>query len=554
MLALAKQVQDAVRVAEVLQVLVRHGFADLVQWAGLHEGLPARLLRKVRLLETPSGEPETRGQRLRAALTELGPTYVKFGQILSTRPDVVGVDVAQSLSELQDRVKAVPFDAMAAVIEAELGAGVDALFGAFNKDPVAAASLSQVYLATLKSGEAVAVKVQRPGIERVIERDLSLLTRVAEWVAEHVEEIALFDPQGVVEEFARSIRRELDFTIERLVIERFRQNFDGVDDVFVPHVYGDVSSKRVVTMDWVDGARLDALDQYPARNCEAGVVARVGCRVVCQQVFEHHLFHADPHPGNIFITRDNQICFLDYGMVGHLERTDAAILADLLHGVFREDVRCSVDALLMLSTGEPRDREALEHEAADFLAFEGRAIVADGRVGDGIERMVEILRRNRLQLAPRFSLLLKALATIESVAHLLDPAMDVVPIIQSYVEQLVARRYMPHHIMREMQAGMAELMKLGREVPVEVHQLLRMLRRGTLKMQLNHEGLDRLSNVTDRASNRITFGIIAGSIIIGSSLLITTGGGAHPLGIGGFIAAGVLGVSLLVSILRSRNY
>jgi len=275
---------------------------------------------------------------------------------------------------------------------------------------------------------------------------------------------------------------------------------------------------------------------------------------VCEQVFEHHLFHADPHPGNIFIMRDNQVCFLDYGMVGHLERTDAAVLADLLLGVFREDTKSCVDALLMLSAGEPRDREALEHEAADFLAFEGRAIVAEGRVGDGIERMVEILRRNRLQLAPRFSLLLKALATIESVAHVLDPDMDIIPIIQGYVEQLVASRYMPHHLMMEAQAGLAELVKLGRQVPVELQQLLRMLRRGSLKIQLKHDGLDRLSNVTDRASNRVTFGIITGSLIIGSSLLITTSGGAHRLGIAGFIAAGVLGVSLLVSILRSKNY
>lgn len=554
MLTLAKRVGNAVRLAEVVQVLMRHGFADLVQRAALHEGIPAKVLQSIHVLEAGPSRPETVGQRLRNVLMDLGPTFVKFGQILSTRPDVIGYSIAQDLSELQDRVAVLPFEDMERVIVSELGSSVASLFESFEQTPVAAASLSQVYKATLPGGKRVAVKVLRPNVERVIESDLRLMGTMAEWVAEHVKESAWFDPVGVVDEFARSIRRELDFSIEARVIERFRENFDGVSEIFVPRVYADVSSRRVLTMDWVDGVRLDALDQYDDRNCDPPKVARIGSQIVCRQVFEHHLFHADPHPGNIFITHDNQIAFLDYGMVGHVERTDAAAMADLLYAMFREDSAACVTAMLLLTTGDAEDRQALEHEAADFIAFEGQALISGGRVGEGIEKMIDILRRHHLRLAPRFSLLLKSLATIESVGHLLDPKMDMIPIIQPYVERLVATRYSPVRVVKEAQEGMAALLKLSRELPGELEQLTRMMRRGKLRFKLDYEGLDHLANVTDRASNRIAFGVIAGSIIVGSSMLFTRGAAFNRLGLVGFVIAGVLGLSLLISILRSKNY
>jgi len=444
---------------------------------------------------------------------------------------------------------------MEQVIVAELGKGVDASFAEFDREPVASASLSQVYRARLQSGEPVAVKVQRPGIAKVIESDLSLMARIAEWVAAHVEETAWMDPVGIVDEFSRSIRRELDFHIEARVIERFVRNFEGVPEVFVPRVYGAVSGVRVLAMDWVDGVRVDALDEYEARECDPKAVAEIGSRMVCRQVFEHLLFHADPHPGNIFIMRRNRIAFIDYGMVGHLEEADASAMADLLYAMFREDSMGCVEALLMLTTSpEPDDRKALEHEIADFVAFEGQAIVGSGNVGKGIERTIEILRRNHLQLAPRFSLLLKSLATIESVGHLLDPHMDMVPIIQPYVEQLVARRYSPTRMMDEARQGFAALLKLSRELPLELQQLFNMMRTGKFKAQINHEGLDRVASATDRASNRIAFGVITGSLIIGSSMLMRSTGGLSHLGLIGYVIAGVLGLSLVISIIRSKNY
>ena len=551
---LAKRVGNAMRLAEVVQVLVRHGFADLVRRARLHEGLPARVLRGLHLMKAATDAPETLGQRLASVLTELGPTFVKFGQILSTRPDLVSKTIADELSGLQDHVAPMPFDRIRPVAEKDLGIPIENAFDTFDTEPVASASLSQVYRARLKTGQEVAVKIQRPGIRQIIESDLGLMRRLSEWVVEHVQDLAWFDPVGTVDEFGRAIHRELDFAIERRVIERFRRNYEGDPSVFVPATYPEACGSHVLTMDWIDGARIDARSAFAARNCQPERVAQVGCETLCKQVFEHRLFHADPHPGNILITRDNRIAFLDYGMVGRLEEADASAMADLLRAVFQEDSEGCVQALLVLTAGtEPVDTDALVHEVNEYLAFEAEAIVARGEVGKAIDRFTSVLRRHRLQLAPRFSLLLKALATIETTGRQLDPQLDMVPILRPFITGIIQRRMAPNRILSDAQKNLWSLFRLGRELPHDITRLLRTLRQGKLTVQLHHEKLDYLAAVTDRASNRITVGLITGALIVGSSVLISVET-AKALGLAGFVIAGVLGIALVISILRSRNY
>lgn len=552
---ITRRVGDAVRLAEVAQVLVRHGFADLVRRVGLYEGAPAKLLRSLHLIEQAADVPETMGARLRAALTELGPTFVKFGQILSTRPDVLGPDVCAELSNLQDKVTALPFDQMLPVIEGELKGKLGDHFREFNEIPVASASLSQVYRARTQLGREVAVKVQRPGIRKTIQSDLSLMRGLAEWIAEHVKELQWIDPIGTVEEFNRTVMRELDFTIEAHVIQRFRKNYSGATAVFVPRVEPDLSGPHMLVMDWIDGVRVDAIDQYEARNCSPRTVAANGADTLSKQVFEFHLFHADPHPGNILVTRNDQIAFLDYGMVGHLEPNDVDAIADLLRAVFEEDSPRCVDALLKFTVaGETEHRAELEHDVAEYIAFEARSVMGNADVGKALDQITAILRRHKLQLAPRFSLLLKAMATIESTAKTLDKTLDMSPIIRPYVENIIKQRFAPIRLAKESQQTLATAMRIGREIPGEIQSLVRTFRKGKFRIQLDHEGLDHLAGVTDRASNRIAFSVIAGALIVGSSLLISSGIGARSLGYLGFSFAGVLGVMLLISILRSKNY
>jgi ubiquinone biosynthesis protein len=540
--------------AEVLQVLIRHGFADLVQRAKLDQGLPARVLRRLNLMNAPSGEPATLGIRMCAALTELGPTFVKLGQVLSTRPDLVGPDLANELSKLQDKVDPLPFDVMRPVIEESLGETLENLFSTFDPVPVAAASISQVYRATLNTGEPVAVKVQRPGIEKKIDADLNLMRQIAQWSADRVGE-AWFDPVGVVDEFARSIRREQDLLIEARILEQFREGFGNREDIFVPMTYPALCHSQILTMDWVDGVRVDEFDAYAVRNCDRKTVANLGCEILCEMVFVHRLFHADPHPGNVFITHNNQIAFLDCGMAGHLERTDVAALADLFLAIIQRDSNACVSAILTLTTSdEPEDRQSLEHEIAEFIAFEAPMIVSGGQVARGIERAIEIVRRYSLALAPRFSMLLKALATIERVGHQLDPDVDVLPIIRPYVERLIVERYTPMQIMRESQQNAASLLRLSRQVPQDAAKLLSQLRRGKLKFRVYHDHLEQMTNTIDRASNRAAVAVVTGSLIIGSSMLIAAGSRMESLGIAGFIFAGFLGLYLVIGILWSKRY
>lgn len=549
---LSRRVGNAVRLAEVVQILVKHGFADAIQRLGISGSLPTRMARRLLGQEEPKSAPETIGARLRAALTELGPTFVKFGQILSTRPEIVGNAIAMELSVLQDRVPPVSFKEIEAALERAVGGPLEEVYAEFDQTPIASASLSQVYRARLHDGASVAVKVQRPQVYGVVRSDLNLLRSIAEWVVEHVEDFDWMDPVGTVDEFERSILRELDFTIEASIIERFAADFADTEMVFVPEVYRDISNDEILVMDWVDGIRVDSVDRFPERNCDPKQVAAIGCEMINRQVFEHRLFHADPHPGNIFVMRDNVIAFLDFGMVGHLERGDAASMVDLLRSVFEEDASACVRSLLMLTTTrDAQDPVGLEHEVSDFIAFRARTVIGGGRLGETIETLTEILHRHQLQLSPRFSLLLKSLATIESTARTLDPDLDIIPIMQPYVERIIAERYDPKAIALDMQRQGLAFVRLARNLPQDVHDLVGLARRGKLKVQLEHEELGKIARVTDRAGSRIAIGIVIAALILGSSVVLASGIGYSTLAFAGFAAAGAVVTLLLASMLRS---
>lgn len=551
--SLIRYAGNAVRLAEVLQVFVKHGFADLLRRLGVYSGLPAKLLTRLRLIEAP-GEPQSLGRRMRTALTELGPTFVKFGQILSTRPDLIGNTLCDELKSLQDQVDPVPFDAIEALLIDSLGAPIENHFTEFDREPVAAASLSQVYRARLKSGAEVAVKVQRPDIAGVIRSDLSLMRGVAEWLDEHVADMKWADPVGVVDEFARSMWRELDFTVEERVIERFARNFAEDPQVFVPKTYPNLCSEHVLVMDWIAGARVDELSEYPRLNADPIKMADIGCEAMCRQIFEHRLFHADPHPGNIRALPENRIAFIDYGMVGHLQEGDLLALLQLLRAITEEDTDACVYALLNFTTdGDVTDLPGFRHDVGDFLMLEVDGFLRTGQIGKVIERIIDLLRRHKLELAPRLYLLLKTLATIESTGRTLNPHLDMTPILRRYVTEALRRQYTPRALKRELQHNLEAAVRLARNLPADVQSLLRMLRRGRIEIQLNHERLNEIVNITDRASNRIAFAVVCGSLIVGSSWLLSTDA-ASRLGLVGYVVAGFLGVALALSILRSKRY
>jgi len=554
-LTVARRVGDTVRLAQVVQILIKHGFAETVQKLGIRKSLPARVLHKLHVTKAPEGPTETTGQRLRAALTELGPTYVKLGQVLSTRADIVPAGLREELAKLQDRVEAVPFEDMQSVIEGSLRMPLSDAFREFGENPMACASLSQVYKAKLPTGQPVAVKVRKPKMRELVQADLSLMQALAEWIDEHVEDLDWLDAQGLVEAFRRSIMRELDFSIEARTIQRFHENFKTDPNVEIPFVYAERSSSDVVTMTYIDGVRVDNLEAYDERNCDPKTIANIGLHAVCKQVFEHSLFHADPHPGNVFITRDNRLAFLDYGMIGSLEKADIGVMTELLRAVLKEDSKAVTDCVLILTdTADLEDLSALQQELSEYLAFEAQSIISHGEVGKALEKILDLLARHKLKLPPRFSLLIKALSTIESTGHALDPDLDVLPVMQPYVEEVIKRRFSPDEILHQSQEYGFRLARIVRDLPQDIHVLLQTARHGRLRMQFKHMGLENLNATLDRASDRVAFSVVAGSLIIGSSWLLASDvPGTRLIALAGYIIAALLGVGLLISIIRARN-
>jgi len=541
---------NTIRLGEIFQVFAKYGFYDLLSRLGLLQKLPWQVYRQIK-----EGFPTidaSWGERLRSALTELGPTFIKMGQVLSTRPDLVGYSIAQELSLLQDKVTPMPFESVKEVVEKSLNKPLNEVFKELEPEPVAAGSLSQVHRAVLPDGTPVAVKVKRVGVESIIESDIQLLMTIAQWL-EEVPEVSFLRPTGIVREFSRSIRRELDFSIEARIINQFRKNMLDIRNVVVPRVYKTHSTSEVLTMDWIDGVRVDQFEEYEKRRCDRRVIARLGCEILCKMVCEHRFFHADPHPGNIFITYDNTIAFLDLGMAGYIDERDVKLLSNLLMAVFKQDAHACVEAILAL-TAKPTvpDIVTFEHEISDFIAFEAQQILSSGQVGKGIERAIQILRENGLELAPRFTLLLKALATVESVGRSLDPDLDFVSIIKPYLENLLLRLYEPANVAKELYRYLESFSRFLLELPENLTEISTLIRSGEVKVKVHHEYLDKLSNTIDKSSSRISLSLLTASLIVGSSLLITTSSSVRTLGTIGFVIAGLLGIYIIISILFSR--
>jgi ubiquinone biosynthesis protein len=351
------------------------------------------------------------------------------------------------------------------------------------------------------------------------------------------------------------VRRELDFTTEASMIERFRANHAEIDTVFVPSVYPEACTEHVLTMDFVDGVRIDDLGAYAERNCDPERVAATALDVLCKQIFEFNLFHADPHPGNIKLMRDDTIAFIDYGMMGHLERSDVESMAELLSGIVGQNTDRTVRALMAFTPVDDIDPpDPLVNDIADFVAFEAPLLVQGGEFSAAVRFVTETLRQNQLQIKPRFSLLLKALATIEVTAHRIDPDLELIPVLQPYIEAIAVDRFSPPNLFEGAQYDLPALARMARHAPGDAFALLRKLRRGRFHLTVTAEGLQHLSNALDRASNRVAFAVIMGGLIIGSSILMSTQFAPRGIGPVGFSIAGVLGLGLAISILRSRNY
>jgi ubiquinone biosynthesis protein len=537
---------QAARLREIAHVAARHGFGYAFERRPRSED------------DSIDMSMAARGRHMREMFDELGPTFVKFGQLLSIRPDVIPPEVIAELRLLQDSVSPFPYEEVEQVVRAELKGSVDQLFAHFDPEPVAAASIGQVHFAELHTGRKVAVKVQRPNARRQIEADIELLRRVAGIVKSRVRQLEFVDTVELVDEFARSITRELDYRTEARNADVFRRIFEGSQQVAIPKVYWTYSSERVLTLERIEGTKLGDLDLVSLEQNERRRIAHLMAEIWLGMIFRHGTFHADPHPANIFLMPDGRMGLVDFGITGALSPVDMRRLTRL----FLDAVNENIDALprrlrdLGVRFNSEQEEEFRLELREVYYRYHGAAL---GEIDplEMIREAFELIARMHLRLPTRFALLDKTLATLGSVGAEIYPQFNVFDVAEPYAQELMAEQLTPSALLERGREQLVNYSGLLLELPYQVHDTLEQVRDGEIEVQFRHKGLDELTAKADVVFNRLVISVVMAGTIIGSALIgVSANGGPHVLGVHvltwvGFLMATMLGLILVWSIVRS---
>ena len=550
-------VRDLGRLQEIAGVLIRYGFGDMVR----RIGMSAALERTGRMLHWD--DPEAMAhmappERVRCALQDLGPTFVKLGQVMATRVDLLTPEWTTELGKLQNAVPALPFAQVRPQLVEDLGADPEAVFERLEEAPLAAASLAQTHRAWLADGSAVVLKVRRPGIRDTVEADLRLMARLAEIVEERAPDLRRYHPAEVVQQFSVSLRRELDFAAEARNAERIAANFAGHDEVVVPRVYWEWTSERLNVQECLQGIAGTDLAAVDAAGLDRAQLAATGAGIVLKMVLEDGFFHADPHPGNIFYLPDGRIGVIDFGMVGRVSEQRRFQIVQLLHGLVERESAPVADVLMEWGEGGGEVDEArLQADVGAFVDQYRGVPLKDLHMGLMLTDVTTILRDNGLSLPPDLALMIKAFLTLEGMGRQLDPDFDMAGAARPFLERVVLQRYSPRTLLKRSRRTALDAMELVGDLPRELRRLLRTARRGRLHMQVEVTSLKAFGEQVDRAANRLTMGVITAALVVGSSIVMNSAGGGVSsrwllaLGVLGFVGAGLIGLWILLSIWRS---
>ncbi len=497
------------RWTEILSVLSKYGLADWLAQTNI-EFVKDRL-------KAPDGEALarlTREARIRHTLAELGPTFIKLGQLLSTRPDVVGKELADELKQLQSSAPADPPEVVQKIVETELGEPLDELFAEFDTTPIASASIGQVHRARLKTGERVVVKVQHAGIESKVDEDLEVLGGLAQ-LAEGISEFKPYRPMATVAEMGRTLRRELDFGREERNLHQFAALFHDDGTICIPKAYTELSTPRVLTMDMIDGIPVAETGLLVSAGIDRDEVARRGATLYMQMIFAHGYFHADPHPGNIVILPGNVIGLLDFGMVGRIDERMREDIEDMLMAIVQHDVPLLVKIIKRIGQTPPQlDESLLNNDVADFVGHYATQALDQFDVGGALTDMTQIMRRHRILLPAQVAMLIKALVTLEGTSQLLNPHFSLMEVMQPFHRKMLLRRFSPARQARKLRRLFMELEQLAEVLPQRIIQILEQVQSGKFDVHLDHRGLGP-------SVNRLVLGMLASALFMGSSLMLS---------------------------------
>jgi len=550
-----KSARDLGRLHELASILIRYGFSDVVQ----HLGMASLLEKAGKVLhwkDIAQIANMSSPQRVRHAFEEMGPTFIKLGQILATRVDLFSPEWIDEFEKLQDQIPARDFEDLRAQVEEDLGDELENIFAFIDTKALAVGSIAQVHRARTKDDDEIIIKIRHPGIRPIIEADLRLLTKLAEIAEKELDELRRYQPGRIVQQVSRSLRRELDLASECRYAERIAENFADDDNIQVPKVYWQWCSERINAQEFIDGIPAHDIERLKSSGLDCTLLARRGANAILKMILEDGFFHADPHPGNIYCLAGNRIVFIDFGMTGHLSEQRREQLIELIHGLATRDTEGVINVLLDWADDSEIQTENLVSDIDAFLDNYHSVPLKQLNITTMLTDLTVIMRDYELSLPPDLALLIKVFITLEGLGRQLDPDFDMAAEATPFYDRIMFARYQPTALVKRSWKNIIEVASILTDLPNDIRHLLRSARRGAIQINVDLKSLDRFANELDKAANRITVGLVTSALIIGTSIVMTVEGGPTLfglplLGLSGFFGAGIGGTWLLISIWHS---
>jgi ubiquinone biosynthesis protein len=537
------------RYGQIADVLVKYGFGLVTE--SLFPGVRRFRLRPI----TPEKKLSVY-VRIRLAIEELGPTFVKFGQIMSTRAELLPPPLIEELEKLQDHNKPLPFNQILPVI-AEECPGYKEMFLEIEEEPVASASIAQVHRALLRDGTEVALKVQRPGIEEIIETDITILQSLAARLERVIPESRIYNPTGMVQDFASQIRKELDFEKDGRNADRLRKNLEGVKGIKVPKIHWECSGKHLLVMEFIHGTKITHVEELRSMDIDLKEIANTGFNAYLKQIFEDGFFHGDPHPGNLVVTKGGDLVFLDFGVVGVLRPEKRFLFVRLLHGIIHTDVNMLLNAFEGLGVViKEDDRESIKDELYTALLDTEGFTIGENNFTSVVNDLTEVLRRYELRVPTSLMLMLKVIVMILDIGIKLDPEFNFEKQLHPFLEHITDRMNLPDHIIKQATRSLLEATDGLFDLPRNINQTLKRLSTGTVRVEIVETDLQKLQLSLDRASDKILVGMVTAAVVIGSSLVLLSSRLTLPdfvwlLALFGYSAAMLIGFFALYHVVVS---
>jgi len=548
-----KQYKHAQRYREITEILIKNGLGYLLDRFNLR---PYQKLKRVIHRKKPV-LPTDEAERLRKALEELGPTFIKFGQMLSTRYDILPSSYITELSKLQDEVPSFDYQIVNREIEEELQTPPEQIYKHIEEKPLAAASIGQVHRATLTTGEEVIIKIKRPGIENIINTDLEILLSLAHFAEKYMLEIRRYNPVGFIEEFSRTLRNECDYIKEARTAETFKKDFKDQQKIIIPTIYRKYTTRSILTMEYIKGTKITETAILRKNNINLEQVAEKLSNAYFKQIFEKQYYHADPHPGNILVTGDGNIAFIDFGIAGRLDREILNNITSLLIALIRHDINKYIEILIEMEfLDEDRINTSLRFEILDLIDTYYETSIKHIDTTELLEDLISLLTRYNGRIPANIMLLSKTLSLLEEIGRKLDPTYNFAELAEPYIKRLIKQKTQPKAIAKNTIETLTQTADTLHKTPARIDKILKRIERGTLKIEFEDKGIREVTTELGTSTNRLAVSIIISALIIGSSMFIQKDMqpqiyGVTLIGMVGFLVAGILAFGLAINILQS---